>query len=96
MASGSTRTADFKVYFFALRARDCKLMVSGGTRPAGFTLRIKNEDNRLTICCPLYHEVWLNFFRSLRKDQGSPWPFLVYICYLRWKSLEEKLYLKFM
>jgi len=34
---------------------------------------------------PLYPEVWLNFVSSL-----------LCMCYLRWKSLEEKLYLNFM
>jgi len=34
--------------------------------PDGFALFFKSQvsmekGNRLTTCCPLYHEVWLNF-----------------------------------
>jgi hypothetical protein len=39
--------------------------------PDGFALVFEfnnepKEDNRLTIYCPLYHDVWLNFVSSLR------------------------------
>jgi len=35
-------------------------MASDGTQPAGFDFQKINKNNRLTIYCPLYHEVRLN------------------------------------
>jgi len=29
----------------------------------------QKKDNRLTICCPLYHEIWLNFVSSLKMPE---------------------------
>ena len=49
-----------------------KSMASGGTRPAGFVFQKSNKDNRLTICCPLYHDLWLNFVSSLRTNSRLP------------------------
>ena len=47
------------VFAYFCRRMD-KSKASGSTRTAGFTLKeIKNEGNRLTTCCPLYHKVWL-------------------------------------
>jgi len=42
--------------------------------PDGFDFVIKfrstmKEGNRLTICCPLYHETWLNFVSSQKRAQ---------------------------
>jgi len=45
-------------------------MASGGTQLAGFVFQKSNKDNRLTIYCPLYHEVWLNFANILKGPSG--------------------------
>ena len=43
-------------------------LLSGNLDDFDFVFEFKNsskEDNRLTIYCPLYHEVWLNFGSTL-------------------------------
>jgi len=47
-----------------------KSMASGGTRPVGSGFQKSNKDNRLTLCCPFYHEVRLNFVSSLKGPSG--------------------------
>jgi len=44
-------------------------LLSGNPDDFDFDFEFNNsskEDNRLTIYCPLYHDVWLNFVSSLR------------------------------
>jgi hypothetical protein len=54
------------VFFVATKKRK---LLSGNPDDFDFDFEFNNsskEDNRLTIYCPLYHEVWLNFVSSLR------------------------------
>jgi hypothetical protein len=38
----------------------------------GFVFQKSNKDNRVTICCPLYHDLWLNFVSNLKTDSRLP------------------------
>jgi len=54
------------VFAYFCRRMD-KSKASGGTRPADFAFKnINNKGNRLTICCPLYHDLWLKTLSAAR------------------------------